>query len=113
MAYCRNIDQADAKARFQTGTIPPLKKRLAQPQGFSRYYAIQQWLADNLGVQVSYSAAYRLVRVHLKAKLKVAKRQSSEQDPEQLERFKAYLATELLMLNSFVSASPDRSFDRI
>ena len=93
--------------------IPPLKKRLAQPQGFGSYYEIQQWLADTLGVQVSYSAVYRLVRGHLKAKLKVAKRQSPDQDPEQLESFKAYLGTDLLLLNSFVSNSPDRSFNKI
>ena len=53
------------------------------------------------------------MRGHLKAKLKVAKRQSPDQDPEQLESFKAYLGTDLLLLNSFVSNSPDRSFNKI
>ena len=53
--------------------VQALQQRLAAPQGFPSYYAIQQWLDDTLGVSASYSAVYRLVKGKLKAKLKVPK----------------------------------------
>ena len=82
--------------------VEALKKRLAQPEGFGSYHAVQQWLDDTLGVTASYAAVYRLVRGKLKAKLKVAKRQSPEQDPEKLHRFKTDLGSELSLLKGFV-----------
>jgi hypothetical protein len=60
-----------------------IEETLERPKGFRSYGAIQQWLKDSLGLAVSYQAVYELVRYKLKAKLKVAKRQSIEQNPEQ------------------------------
>ena len=93
--------------------LPALKKRLAEPQGFGRYAAVQQWLADTLGVQASDAAVYRLVRGHLNAKLKVAKRQNPEQDPEQLQRFKTHLGTDLSLLTSVLKTLSDKAFKTI
>lgn len=87
-------------------SIPPwavkaLRERLREPQGFNSYEAIQQWLYNTLGVKASYSAVYRLAHYKLKAKLKVAKRQSPKQDPEKVKQFRTYLGDDLTVLNRF------------
>lgn len=48
-----------------------LQQALAQPQGFASFGAVQQWIADTFGVQLSYNATRKLVRYKLGAKLKV------------------------------------------
>lgn len=48
-----------------------LQDALAQPQGFASFGAVQQWIADSFGVQLSYNATRKLVRYKLGAKLKV------------------------------------------
>ncbi len=48
-----------------------LQQALAQPHGFGSYGAVQQWIADTFGVQLSYNATRKLVRYKLGAKLKV------------------------------------------
>ena len=48
-----------------------LQVALARPEGFASYGAVQQWIADELGVQMRYHAVHRLVRYTLRAKLKV------------------------------------------
>lgn len=50
-----------------------LRAALADPAGFASYKAVQQWLAETLGVQMTYSAVHKLVRYKLGAKLKVAR----------------------------------------
>ncbi len=50
-----------------------LQQALAQPQGFASYDAIRQWIADQLGVRLTYNATRKLVRYKLGAKLKVAR----------------------------------------
>jgi len=44
---------------------------LARPEGFASYRAVQAWIAQELGVSMSYWAVHKLVRYHLGAKLKV------------------------------------------
>lgn len=56
-------------------SIPPeamerLKERLAGPEGFASYKAIQRWLADEHGIGLPYSTVHRIVRYELGAKLK-------------------------------------------
>jgi len=50
-----------------------LQHALAQPAGFASFGAIQQWIATEFGVQLSYNATRKLVRYKLGAKLKVAR----------------------------------------
>lgn len=51
--------------------LQTLQLALAQPQGFASFGAVQQWIADTLGVHLSYNATRKLVRYKLGAKLKV------------------------------------------
>jgi len=47
-----------------------LRQRLAQPEGFTSYKAIWQWLQHEYGLQIAYKTVHRLVRYKLRAKLK-------------------------------------------
>jgi transposase len=56
-------------------SIPPevmeaLKDRLAEPEGFGSYKEIQQWLAEEQGLELCYSTVHGIVRYELGAKLK-------------------------------------------
>ena len=62
-----------------------LAKRLQESNGFQSYYAVQQWLAETLGIEAEYHAVYQMTRYRLKAKLKVARPQNSLQNSEQRE----------------------------
>ena len=72
-----------------------LAKRLQESNGFQSYYAVQQWLAETLGIEAEYHAVYQMTRYRLKAKLKVARPQNCLQDSEQRENFKKNLQTTL------------------
>jgi transposase len=73
-----------------------LAKRLEDPDhGFVSYGAVQQWLAETLGIEAEYHAVYQMTRYRLKAKLKVARPQNNKQDSEQREAFKKNLQTTL------------------
>jgi transposase len=64
-------------------------KRLKDPEhGFASYGAIQQWLAEKLGIEAEYHAVYQMTRYRLKAKLKAARPQNIKQNSEQRESFK-------------------------
>jgi transposase len=66
-----------------------LAKRLKDPEhGFASYGAIQQWLAEELGIEAQYHAVYQMTRYRLKAKLKAARPQNIKQNSEQREVFK-------------------------
>lgn len=68
-----------------------LAKRLQESQGFQSYGAVQQWLAETLGVEAEYHAVYQMTRYRLKAKLKVARPQNYKQDSVQRTVFKQTL----------------------
>ena len=56
-------------------SIPPtvmedLKERLSKPEGFGSYKEIQQWLAEEQGVELCYSTVHGIVRYDLEAKPK-------------------------------------------
>jgi transposase len=52
------------------GVMEVLKKRLAEPEGFGSYEEIRQWLAEEHGVELSYSTVHGIVRYELNAKPK-------------------------------------------
>lgn len=65
-----------------------LAKRLQDPNhGFQSYGAVQQWLAETLGIEAEYHAVYQMTHYRLKAKLKVARPQNCQQDSEQRSAF--------------------------
>ena len=69
-----------------------LAKRLKDAEhGFASYGAVQQWLAEELGVEAEYHAVYQMTRYRLQAKLKVARPHNSKQDCQQRESFKKTL----------------------
>ena len=47
-----------------------LKDRLAEPEGFGSYKEIQQWLAEEQGLELCYSTVHGIVRYELGAKPK-------------------------------------------
>jgi transposase len=53
--------------------LQQLQQALQQPEGFASYAAVRQWIADVLGVHLSYNATRKLVRYKLGAKLKVGR----------------------------------------
>jgi transposase len=79
--------------------IPPwaeaaLSKRLQEEnQGFSSYGAVQEWLAQKLGVKAEYHAVYQMTRYRLQSKLKVPRPQNHKQNTPQREAFKKTLQT--------------------
>ncbi|MEH2142003.1 helix-turn-helix domain-containing protein [Nostoc sp.] len=71
-----------------------LAKRLEEPyQGFESYGAVQQWLAQTLGVEAEYHTVYQMTHNRLKAKLKIPRPQHKKQKPQQRESFKKNLQT--------------------
>ena len=69
-----------------------LAKRLKDAEhGFASYGAVQQWLAEELGVEAEYHAVYQMTRHRLGAKLKVARPQNIKQNSQQRESFKKTL----------------------
>ncbi len=51
--------------------VAQLHAALERPEGFASYGAVQQWIADELGVKMHYHAVHKLVRYKLRGKLKV------------------------------------------
>lgn len=66
-----------------------LEKRLQDPhQGFGSYKAVQQWLAQEHAVHLSYQWVYDIVHDKLKARLKVPRKSNVKKDPKKEARFK-------------------------
>src|SRR5512147_459263 len=65
-----------------------LKEKLAQPEGFPSYKAIQVWLKETQGLDVPYSTVFGTVKYRLKADLKVPRPYAVDHDPEAVEEFK-------------------------
>ena len=51
--------------------LTQLREALARPEGFGSYGQVQQWISDELGVQMNYPAVHKLVHDKLGARLKV------------------------------------------
>lgn len=68
--------------------IESLKQELKDPEGFESYGEVQTWLKAVLGIEAKYHVVHNLVRYKLKAKLKVPRPRSEEQEPQAIETFK-------------------------
>ena len=53
-----------------SGVMERLEERLSEPEGFGSYTEIQQWLAEEHGVELPYSTVHGIVRYDLEAKPK-------------------------------------------
>ena len=65
-----------------------LKEKLAQPEGFAGYKAVQLWLREKHGLEVPYPTVFGTVKYRLKANLKVPRPYAVEHAPEAMEEFK-------------------------
>lgn len=73
--------------RMSTEVLADLERELADPEGFSSYKEVQQWLAAVHGEQVAYRTVHQWVRYRLKGKLKVARPVSSQQKAGAVKAF--------------------------
>jgi transposase len=64
---------------------------LKQPQGFSSYGQVQQWLKQGYGIDAAYKTVHQLVRYKLQAKLKKPRTKSKNQHPQAIKQFKKTL----------------------
>lgn len=71
--------------------VSRLQERLQQPQGFSSYGQVQQWLEQECSVSAAYHTVHALVRYKLKAKLKKPRPKSHKQNPQDFAQFKKTL----------------------
>lgn len=74
-----------------TDAVSRLQRRLQQPQGFSSYGQVQQWLEKECGVSAAYHTVHALVRYKLQAKLKKPRPKSHKQNPQAIVQFKKTL----------------------
>jgi transposase len=75
-----------AKPSLSQEVVEQLNEQLNNPEGFSSYGEIVEWLKSEHGLEVNYATVYRWVRYRLGAKLKVPRPKSYQQDPEAVER---------------------------
>ena len=69
-------------------TIEKLSKELQDPEGFSSYKEVHQWLTSCCEVKVAYRTVHQWTRYRLKAKLKVPRPVSEKQKKGVVEEFK-------------------------
>lgn len=74
--------------QIQGEMLERLKQRLQQLEGFTSYRQIQQWLEQEFGKTIQYKTVHKTVRYRLKAKLKVPRPRSLEQDEQSVSLFK-------------------------
>jgi putative transposase len=69
-------------------TIERLSKELQEPEGFSSYKEVHQWLTSCCEVKVAYRTVHQWARYRLKGKLKVPRPVSEKQKKGAVEEFK-------------------------
>jgi transposase len=69
-------------------TVERLSKELSEPEGFSSYKEVHEWLTNCCEVKVAYRTVHQWTRYRLKAKLKVPRPVSEKQKPGAPEEFK-------------------------
>ena len=69
-------------------TVEKLSQELQQPEGFSSYKEVHQWLTSCCEVKVAYRTVHQWARYRLKSKLKVPRPVSEKQKPGAPEEFK-------------------------
>ena len=69
-------------------TVEKLSQELQQPEGFSSYKEVHQWLTSCCEVKVAYRTVHQWARYRLKSKLKVPRPVSEKQKSGAPEEFK-------------------------
>ncbi|MEG4811834.1 helix-turn-helix domain-containing protein [Microcoleus sp. F8-D3] len=69
-------------------TVERLSNELSEPEGFSSYKEVHEWLTNCCEVKVAYRTVHQWTRYRLKAKLKVPRPVSEKQKPGAPEEFK-------------------------
>ncbi|MEG4110225.1 helix-turn-helix domain-containing protein [Microcoleus sp. S13_C5] len=69
-------------------TVERLSKELQDPEGFSSYKEVHQWLTSCCEVKVAYRTVHQWARYRLKGKLKAPRPVSEKQKPGGVEEFK-------------------------
>ena len=77
--------------KIQGPALERLKQRLAEPEGFRSYGAVQQWLADACEVEAAYKTLHQTVGYKLNSKLKVPRPRSHKADEQAQQRHKKTL----------------------
>lgn len=86
------INKAPGNERKIKGEVlADLQQQLQNPEGFSSYGAIVEWLLQKHGLTVEYGTVYATVRYLLGAKLKEPRPVSYQQNEQALETFKKIL----------------------
>lgn len=86
------INKAPGKERKIKGEVlADLQQQLQNPEGFSSYGAIVEWLKQKHDLTVEYGTVYATVRYLLGAKLKEPRPQSDKQNEQAVEAFKKTL----------------------
>lgn len=86
------INKAPGNERKIKGeALVDLQQQLQNPEGFSSYGAIVEWLKQKHGLTVEYGTVYATLRYLLGAKLKEPRPQSYEQNEQAVETFKKTL----------------------
>jgi len=75
-------------AKIPAPVLEQLQQKLREPKGFESYGQVQQWLAQDWGIEVSYPTAHRVVRYQLSSKLKAPRPHSTQADAAAQEAFK-------------------------
>ncbi len=75
--------------KINSEALAALKQELETGKGFYSYGEIVEWLKRQHGLDIEYATVYAWVRYRFfKAKLKVPRPQSSQQDEELVSEFK-------------------------
>ena len=83
--------RSGAKSTLPQWAETALSDRLAQPEGFESYGAIQHWLVTELGIEAPYKTVHKWVHYRLGASPKVVRPKSDKQDQVQLATYKKTL----------------------
>ncbi len=68
--------------------VEKLEQELSEPEGFSSYKEVHQWLTSCCDVPVAYRTVHQWARYRLKGKLKVPRPVSEKQKVGAVEEFK-------------------------
>lgn len=77
-----------AKRKINSEALAALKQEVEIGKGFESYGEIVEWLKRQHGLDIEYATVYAWVRYRFKAKLKVPRPQSYQQDEELVSEFK-------------------------
>jgi transposase len=77
-----------ANRKINSEALAALKQELETGKGFYSYGEIVEWLKRQHGLDIEYATVYAWVRYRFKAKLKVPRPQSCQQEEELVSEFK-------------------------